>query len=68
MSMFGREEDLLVAIHEGRRVIQGQDSSAFAQLLAQGLVSGTKDDHGQYVGVSLTSEGKACIPGIIQRD
>jgi hypothetical protein len=68
MSMFGRDESLLVAIHDGQTVIDSRDVSAFIQLLAQGLVSGKESAQGRYVDVTLTSEGKVRIPGIIQRD
>ncbi len=68
MSMFKREEDLLVAIHEGQHEIGDRNADAFSQLLAQGLVSGADIGGGRYEGVSLTAEGRSRIPAIIQRD
>jgi hypothetical protein len=68
MTVFEREESLLVAIHEGQRTVESHAAAAFEQLHAQGLVSGRKIAEGQYVEVALTLEGKARIPEIILRD
>lgn len=68
MSMFQREENLLVAIHEGQHEIGDRNADSFSQLLAQGLVSGTDIGEGRYEGVTLTAAGRARIPAIIQRD
>lgn len=68
MTMFKRDKDLLVAIHDGQLEIGDRDADAFSQLLAQGLVSGAEIGGGRYEGVSLTVEGRLRIPAIIQRD
>lgn len=68
MSMFKRDENLLVAIHDGQYEIGDQNADAFSQLLAQGLVSGTYIGEGRYEGVTLTAAGRARIPALIQKD
>lgn len=68
MQMFEAEKALLIAIHEGRSVIEGADSSTLKMLMRRGLVLGVDGKLGDYFNVELTPIGREVLAQIFRRD
>jgi len=69
MRMFQSEEWLLIAIHEGRKKVIGQQEvSIFQQLLCRGYVTGSKIEEVGYVDATLTPTGNEVLAEIFRRD
>ena len=69
MRMFQREENLLVAIHEGKTTLTGATAvSTLNELLRSGLVTGVEDGGDGYSQVTLTARGREVVSEILMRD
>ena len=68
MNMFKAEENLLIAIHEGRTVIEGNDVHTFRMLLGRGLVTGVDGKEDDYFDVVTTPIGREVLTEIFRRD
>jgi hypothetical protein len=66
--MFEAEKALLIAIHEGRSVIEGEDVSTLRMLIGRGLVTGVDGKLGDYFNVVLTPVGREVLHEIFRRD
>ena len=67
MSIFAREESLLVLIHQ-KREVEDRHLSSLAALISAGLATGIRDSEGKYSEVALTPRGKAKVSEVIMRD
>lgn len=68
MNMFKTEENLLIAIHEGRTVIEGNDVQTLRMLLGRGLVTAVDGKEGDYFDVVTTPIGFEVLAEIFNRD
>lgn len=68
MKMFKTEENLLIAIHEGRSAIEGNDVHTLRMLLGRGLVTGVDGKEGDYFDVVTTPIGFEVLAEIFNRD
>lgn len=66
MSIFEREESLLVLIHE-KREVEDRHLSSLATLISSGLATGIRDSEGKYSEIALTPRGKTKATEIIMR-
>ena len=67
MSIFEREENLLVLIHE-KREVEERHSSRLATLISSGLATAIRNSEGKYSEIALTPRGKAKASEVIRRD
>lgn len=68
MNLFKTEENLLIAIHEGRTVIEGDDVHTLKRLLGGGLVTGVDGGEDDYFDVVITPIGCEVLTEIFRRD
>jgi hypothetical protein len=68
MNMFNTEENLLIAIHEGRTVIKDDDVHTLKMLLGRRLVTGVDGGEDDYFDVATTPTGREVLAEIFRRD
>lgn len=68
MSLFKTEENLLIAIHEGRTVVDGEDVHTLKSLLGRGFVTGVDGREDDYFDVVTTPIGREALSKIFSRD
>ena len=67
MSIFEREENLLVLIHD-KREVEDRHLSSLAALISAGLATAIRNSEGKYSEIALTPRGKAKASEVIRRD
>lgn len=68
MNLFKTEENLLICIHEGRTVIEGDDVQTLRMLLNRGLVTGVDGKQDDFFDVVTTPIGREVLTEIFRRD
>lgn len=68
MNLFKTEDTLLINIHEGRTVIEGDDVQTLMMLIGRGLVTGVDGKQDDYFDVVTTPIGREVLTEIFRRD